>query len=185
MGEAQERSREYVIARNQFLTQLNGTVFSENERRDCELFYLKQSFKDFLKSKQLVSISNLEDEALCAYMNELHPRWFTLVEKFGSPLDTVSLQKEGTNIQNSTAKVELISEVESSKGKVLSKKLLLTMTVSALKSVCSKLFKVEALRVQLVYTEDGFEGEYLFDEDQRQLSFFSVKDGGRIIVREL
>jgi hypothetical protein len=58
------------------LTQLNGTVFTENERRDCELFYLKQSFKDYLKDKSLVSISNLEDESLRAYMNELHPRWF-------------------------------------------------------------------------------------------------------------
>jgi len=59
------------------------------------------------------------------------------------------------------------------------------MTVAQLKSTCSKLFSVEALRVQLVYVEDGFEGEYNFDEDQRQLSFFSVRDGGKIIVREL
>lgn len=58
------------------------------------------------------------------------------------------------------------------------------MTVAQLKSLCSKLFQVEALRVKLVYEEDGFEGEYSFDEDQRQLSFFSVKDGGRILVRE-
>jgi hypothetical protein len=41
------------------------------------------------------------------------------------------------------------------------------MTVAQLKSTCSKLFSVEALRVQLVYVEDGFEGEYNFDEDQR------------------
>lgn len=144
---AHERSREFIIARSQFLTQLNGTVFTENERRDCELFYLKQSFKDYLKDKSLVSISNLEDESLRAYMNELHPRWFQLVEKFGSPLDTVSIQKEGTNIQNSTAKVDLVSQVAETEGKVLTKKLLLTMTVAELKSVCSKLFKVEALRV--------------------------------------
>lgn len=58
------------------------------------------------------------------------------------------------------------------------------MTVAALKSVCSKLFKVEALKVKLFYQEDGYEGDYFLDEDQRQLSFFSVKDGGRIIVRD-
>jgi len=39
------------------------------------------------------------------------------------------------------------------------------------------------LNIQMVYIEDGFEGEYVFDADERQLSFFSVKDGGRIIVR--
>ena len=58
------------------------------------------------------------------------------------------------------------------------------MTVAQLKSLCSKLFQVEALQVVLVYKEDGFDGEYTFDEDQRQLSFFSVRDGGRIYVRQ-
>jgi hypothetical protein len=77
----------------------------------------------------------------------------------------VSIQKEGTNIQNSTAKVDLVSQVAETEGKVLTKKLLLTMTVAELKSVCSKLFKVEALRVLLVYKEEGFADEYLFDED--------------------
>jgi hypothetical protein len=77
----------------------------------------------------------------------------------------VSIQKEGTNISNSSAKVDLISEVPASLGKKLNKKLLTTMTVAQLKSTCSKLFNVEALRVQLVYVEDGFEGEYNFDED--------------------
>jgi hypothetical protein len=51
--------------------------------------------------------------------------------------------------------------------------------------MCSKLFKVEVINQKLVYTEEGFEGEFDFDEDHRQLSFFSVKDGGKIIVREL
>jgi hypothetical protein len=30
----------------------------------------------------------------------------------------------------------------------------------------------------MVYKEPGFEDEYVFDFDERQLSFFSVKDGG-------
>ena len=117
-------------------------------------------------------------------MQKNHPRFFALVEKFGSPLETVSIQKEGTNISNSTAKVTLISEVPATQGKTLEKKLLLSMTVAALKNVCAKLFQVETLRVSLVYKEDGYDNEFLFDEDQRQLSFFSVKDGGRIYVRE-
>ena len=63
-----------------------------------------------------------------------------MVEKFGNPLETVSIQKEGTNISNSSAKVDLISQVPATLGKKLSKKLLTTMTVAQLKSVCSKLF---------------------------------------------
>lgn len=145
---------------------------------------MKDSFKEFLQSTKQVSISDLQDPQLFDYMQKNHPRFFALVEKFGSPLETVSIQKEGTNISNSTAKVTLISEVPATQGKTLEKKLLLSMTVAALKNVCAKLFQVETLRVSLVYKEDGYENEFLFDEDQRQLSFFSVKDGGRIYVRE-
>jgi hypothetical protein len=88
---------------------LNGTVFSEAERRDCELYYLKQSFKDYLKISGQSQIESLENEGLCAYIQAEHPRWFQLVEKLGNPLETVSIQKEGTNISNSSAKVDLIS----------------------------------------------------------------------------
>ena len=42
----------------------------------------------------------------------------------------VSAQKEGTNISNSSAKIELVSEVEATAGKTLNKKLLLSMTVA-------------------------------------------------------
>ena len=56
-----------------------------------------------------------------------------MVEKFGNPIETVSIQKEGTNISNSSAKVDLISQVPATLGKKLSKKLLTTMTVAQLK----------------------------------------------------
>ena len=159
--------------------------YNENERRDCELFYLKQTFKDFLTKHELKELKELEDPRLLEFVNKEHPRWFSLVEKFGSPLETVSIQKEGTNIQNSTAQVELISHIEETQGKVLKKKLLLTMTVASLKAICSKLFKVEVLKMKLYYQEDGYDDDYLFDEDQRQLSFFSVKDGSRILIKSI
>ena len=73
---APDRAREFVIARTQFLSQLNGATFTENERRDCELFYLKQSYKEYLESNKLVSVTSISDPALCAYMQEQHPRWF-------------------------------------------------------------------------------------------------------------
>jgi hypothetical protein len=47
----------------------------------------------------------------------------------------------------------------------MSKKLLLSMTVAALKSMCSKLFKIEVIHQQLFYTEEGVEGEFDFEED--------------------
>ena len=59
------------------------------------------------------------------------------------------------------------------------------MTVAQLKAMCSKLFKIEVIQQNLVYMEEGFDGTFDFDEDQRQLSFYSLKDGGKIIVSEI
>lgn len=70
-------------------------------------------------------------------------------------------------------------------GKTLTKKLLLTMTVNQLKAMCAKLFKIEVTQQTLMYVEEGVEGEFDFDEEYRQLSFYSIKDGGKIFVRQL
>jgi len=51
----------------------------------------------------------LENEHLVKYMLERHPRWYELVETHGSPLETASLKKEGTNISSTSTKVKLVS----------------------------------------------------------------------------
>ena len=50
--------------------------------------------------------------------------------------------------------------------------------------MCSKLFKIEVMEQTLVYIEEGYDQEFDFDEEQRQLSFYSIRDGGKIIVRQ-
>jgi hypothetical protein len=96
----------------------------------------------------------------------------------------VSLKKEVKNISGGAAKVEFISECSATNGKTLTKKLLLSMSVSALKAMCSKLFKVEVINQKLFYRAVDDTQEYPLDEDFRTLSFFSMADGTKIIVRE-
>lgn len=57
------------------------------------------------------------------------------------------------------------------------------MTVSQLKAMCSKFFKVEMLKVKMTYVEEST--QYELDDDFRLLTFYSVSDGGRIIVDEI
>lgn len=57
----------------------------------------------------------------------------------------VQIQKELNLISTSSAKIDIVSEVEATKGKTLNRKLLLTMTVAQLKAMFSKLFKVEVI----------------------------------------
>ena len=59
-----------------------------------------------------------------------HSRFYQLCEKYGSPIGMVQIQKELNLISTSSAKVDIVSEVEASKGKCLIKKLLLSMTVA-------------------------------------------------------
>lgn len=49
--------------------------------------------------------------------------------------------------------------------------------------MCAKLFKVEVIRSHLIYQEEGT-GEYHLDDDLRQLSYYSIRDEGMILVAE-
>jgi hypothetical protein len=141
-----------AISRIEKCRQYNGTTIEAPERKNCELFYMKDSLKTFLidleaanQGNKYEPIKDLDDERLGNFMNVNHPRWYELVSKFGNPFEMISLKIEKSNMNSTSAKVTLISEGSKTNGKTLSKKLLLTMTVAALKSMCSKLFKIEVI----------------------------------------
>jgi hypothetical protein len=172
-------ARNTVISRMQFLKNVNGSEVEMGERRDAELHYLKRSYEEYLQANGFTTKVELLDEALMKHMNDTHPRWYELVEVYGSPLEIgVTLKKEGTNIASTSAKIKLIGVAT---GKCLEKKLLLTMTVKELKAMCAKLFKVEILKSRLSYKfEDSH--EYELDDELRTLSYYSITDGGEVRV---
>jgi len=171
--------RNTLIARMQFLKNVNGSEVEAGERRDSELHYLKRSYEEYLQANGFTTRVELTDETLMKHMNETHPRWYELVEMYGSPLEIgVTLKKEGTNIASTSAKIRLTGVAT---GKSLEKKLLLSMTVKELKAMCAKLFKVEVIKSKLFYKfEDSH--EYELDEELRTLSFYSITDGGEVRV---
>ncbi len=158
---------------------INGSEIDIGERKDAELHYLKSSYVDYIQSNQLEQRVELTDEGLMKHMNERHPRWYQLVEMYGSPLDIVSLKKEGTNIASTSAKIKLVGVTGG--GKILEKKLLLSMTVKDLKGMCAKLFKIEVIKSKLTYHFSECE-PYELDEEYRTLSFYSITDGGEVHV---
>jgi Ubiquitin-like domain len=176
---AGQAGRNTVIARMQFLKSVNGSEVEIGERKDAELHYLKSSYVEYIQANKLDKRVELTDEGLMKHMNENHPRWYELVETYGSPLDIVSLKKEGTNIASTSAKIKLIGVTLGNK--TLEKKLLLSMTVKDLKSMCAKLFKIEVIKSKLTYHHEDGEG-YELEEDYRTLSFYSITDGGAVHV---
>ena len=77
--ESDERAREMILARIQYLNSLNGTMHTENERRDCELYYMKRVYREFLELAGLKSLESVENPELAAYAWSTHPRFYELV----------------------------------------------------------------------------------------------------------
>jgi len=119
---------------------------------------MKAEYKSFLVSlgEENYKVENLEDERLRAFMIKDHPRFYQLCEMYGSPLEVVKIDQKA-NLQSNSAKVSLVSEAPATQGKVLKKKILLSMTVAGLKAMCSKLFKIEVMEQTLVYIEEGYD----------------------------
>ena len=68
-GETEARA--IIIARIKYLEKYRGGDISKNERKDCELFYLKKSYLEF---KELHgTVESLEDPKLVEFMTSTHP----------------------------------------------------------------------------------------------------------------
>jgi len=184
-----KRARQIAIGRLEFLKKYNGTPVEVDQRKDSDLFYLKVAYETYLREILKVEkdedrkVESVEDEGLAAYVTEFHPRFYQLVHMYGSPLDMVNIKKEATNIAATVAAMELISHMPATLDKVFKKKLLLTMTVTALKAMCSKLYKEDVLNINLEYRGLEDTQDYPLDEEERQLSFYSMADGGKIMVK--
>jgi hypothetical protein len=154
-----KRNKGIAISRLQFLKKYNGTKIEEWERKDFEIYYMKSAYETYLREilkvekeedRKVTDIHDVDSD-LSKYMEEFHPRFYQLVQIYGSPVDLVNLKQEVKSISGGAAKIELISECSATNGKTMSKKLLLSMSVSALKAMCSKLFKVEVINQKLSY----------------------------------
>lgn len=112
---------------------------------------MKVAYETYLKEVLVVSnekdrkVESIEDPDMATYMLANHPRFYDFVHTFGNPIDMVNLKSEGKNISQLSAKIELINMMPDSNGKTYNKKLLLGMSITDLKAMCSKLFKVDVL----------------------------------------
>ena len=57
-------------------------------------------------------IDSIKDPGLAAYVLDKHPRFYELCSIYGSPLDSVDIWKEGKNIAQTSAKLDIICQIE-------------------------------------------------------------------------
>jgi hypothetical protein len=68
------------------LNQINGALLKKGERRDFEIFYMRESFHEYFAVKKVPDYDYDFDDFL-KYCEEHHPNIMRLVKKYGNPYE--------------------------------------------------------------------------------------------------
>lgn len=159
--------RSQAIARLPSLIHLNGAAVRPQERLDSERYYLRQFAEDPIERELSI--------------------YAQLAQKHGDLTHLGKLECPGQVTIDSTAvNLRLVSVAKASAGREVTKKLPLSISILALKSLCSKLFAVPVAGLKLTYRESKEQvmAEAL-DDNSKELSYYVMKEGGELWVDDL
>uniref|UniRef100_UPI0037E999F5 tubulin-specific chaperone E n=1 Tax=Semicossyphus pulcher TaxID=241346 RepID=UPI0037E999F5 len=166
---------ELLIAKLGRLRFLNRCEIHPDERRGAELDYLKMFGEEWLKAG---GASQPSSQFTCR-----HPRYLSLVEKYGAPEEGELKKPESFALKNQLLKLVFVfpDDVER---KPIEKKLPASMLVQKVKGLLYRLLKVPAVDLKLTYSSPKMEGtEFEIDNDLKTLQFYSIEDGDQVLVR--
>lgn len=159
--------RSQAVARIPSLIHLNGAAVRPQERLDSERYYLRQFAEDPIERE--------------------FPIFDHLAQKHGDLTHLGKLDSPGqVTIESTAINLRLVSVAKASAGREMTKKLPLSISILALKSLCSKLFAVPVARLKLTYRESKEQvmAETL-DDNSKELSYYVMKEGGELWVDDL
>ncbi|CAH1792652.1 unnamed protein product [Owenia fusiformis] len=170
---------ELFVAKIENLKVFNRSTVTYGDRKGAEIDYLKMYGKIWLHS------GGNQDPSKCKpteEFNQEHPRYAALVSAYGPPEDSELVVKE-RNLKSTLIPV-FIDSPNVPDRKPISKKLPATMTVQKLRALVQRLYKIHSSDITLTYSSQEVPGiEIDIDNDQRQLSFFSIEEGDTINVK--
>lgn len=154
---------------------LNRCKIQPDERRGAELDYLKMFGGEWLKVK---GDGQLESQFTCE-----HPRYLSLIQKYGAPEEGELKKPESFALKNQLLKLTFVFP-EDAERKPIEKKLPASMVVQKVKGLLHRLLKVPVQDLRLTYTSPKMEGtEFEIDNDLKSLQFYSIEDGDQVLVR--
>jgi len=175
--------RQLIIARIASLVVLNGSsIAAEVERKYAEFDYIKKYGEAYLAIKGMP-----EGEAKTAAYQDFvqhHNRYIEIVSKYGEP-EEGEFRKEAETLKASLVRVAVsCPDVIGTADMV--RKLPPTMTISKLRALLGRLVRKHAggaeLKLSVVSSKQS-DHEVVMDNDMRDLSFYSVEEGDKILVR--
>lgn len=78
-----------AVAQIKKLNQINGALLKKYERKDCEIFYLRQSFREYFAVKKVPDYDYDFDDFM-KYCDNLHPNVKKLINIYGNPYEVQS-----------------------------------------------------------------------------------------------
>ena len=185
-------TRHEIVARVARLSQLNGSLIADQERKDAEIRYLRRVL-GLVKSAEGAAAAGGEAEGAAARapqrgteaVQAMHPRLKALVDSYGE-LSTHAAKGPGTGKMGEDMLELTLVCVAASAGERApqKKKVPMTITVGKLKLLCEKLFKVKVDAQQLYYKEPFMGMPELLEPDDYDISYLGVRDGSSILVEE-
>ena len=177
-GVSQYDARQELIARVARCSTLNGSDVTMKERKAAERAYLKKYGQEWLASGGNTDASEMQVDS---NFLKKHPRYMFLLEVHGVP-DGIGTSSASTNALKSNLVVVTIKCVNDQDRQPITKKLPATMTISKLKGLLQRIFKVPPSNQVLSYVDPN-DHEVQLDDDLRQLSFYSVGSGDTIHLK--
>lgn len=175
-----ETIRQLIIAKISNLKYLNKTEILPKERRGAELDYRKMFGIDWLKAGGNRK-SELNNPSLTFLME--HPRYITLVEKYGAPDDGEIKPLQPVNLKNKLLSLTIKCPNKPDQ-QPIKKNLPDSMTVQKLKGLLYRLLKVPGSELKLTYESSKMEGKEIeLANDLKPLQFYSIENGDCVFVR--
>ena len=175
---SQYDARQELIARVMRCNTLNGSGVTIKERKAAERAYLKKYGNEWLMSGGSVGTPQLQIDL--NFMVK-HPRYVALLDVHGVPDGLGSLCGKTNTLKNSliVVTIKCVNDIEKQS---VTKKLPSTMTISKLKGLLQRIFKVSPSSQILSYVDEN-DHEVELDDDLRSLSFYSVGHGDVIHLK--
>ena len=180
--------RQRAIAEIKNLKYINGSELKKYERKDCEIYYLRNTFQEFF-TKTNQTAEKYDYNQFIDYCASEHPRIPELIQVFGNPYEDSLIHGGKTEEEAQKNKsagfvsVKLSAFSGAALGKPATvKKFTSNTLVTNLKAMLTKQFGIPANKQKVYYKADPHDPFSQLEEDLKDLAYYGVKNGGEIWV---
>ena len=183
---ASAATRHEIVARVSRLSQLNGSLIADQERKDAEIRYLRRVLglvKTACDETPAPPGGRLQTGSEAVAAN--HPRLSALIGSYGELSVSAARRSGDGSMGDDMISVTLVCVAASAGEKPpLTKKIPGSTTVGKLKLLCEKLFKVRANTQRLFHEQTGVPLPEKLEPDDYDVAYLGVRDGARVLVEE-